>query len=265
MIDYHVHTPLCNHATGTMKQYINSAVDAELSEICFLEHLTLNKKGRGLSMTPVQIPLYYHTVRRLATQYRDRIRVRAGLEVDFSPETSAQAAALIKPFAFDVIAGSIHFISDTNIVSARESKHNSMDIEEICDQYVILLEKLINTNQFDVICHIDLPKKFSATLSNRFYDNIDALMERIGYNGMAMEVNTGGFDHPAGEQYPAKRLLEACYRHKIPVTLGSDAHTPEEVGRHFDRAADLLEDSGIQSVSGFRRRARYDIKLGWKS
>lgn len=264
MIDYHVHTPLCNHATGTMNQYIKRAMDAGLCEICFLEHLTLNEKGSALSMTPAQLPLYYHTVRRLSAKYRGRIRIRVGLEVDFSPETYTQAAAIIKPFAFDVIAGSIHFLSDTNIVSARESKHNTMDIEKICDRYIDLLGRLVDSRLFDVICHIDLPKKFAATISERFYENVDALMERISYNGMAVEVNTSGFDHPAGEQYPAKRLMETCCRHKIPVTLGSDAHSPEEVGRHFDRAVVLMQHSGIVSVSGFRRRTRYDINLGRK-
>ncbi|NOY70728.1 MAG: histidinol-phosphatase HisJ family protein [Deltaproteobacteria bacterium] len=261
MIDYHVHTPLCNHATGTIHQYIGRAIKAGLCEICFLEHLTLNKNGRALSMSPAQLPLYYHAVQRLSLQYRDRIRVRAGLEVDFSPGYSEQVAAIIEPFAFDLIAGSVHFIENTNIVSSRAIKNNNMNIDRICDQYLSLLEKLVKSRIFDVICHIDVPKKFGAALPERFYENIDALMERIGYNEMAVEVNTSGFDHPASEQYPAKLLLDACRRYKIPVTLGSDAHAPEEVGRHFDRAIALLESSGIHSVSGFRRRVRHDIKL----
>lgn len=264
MIDYHVHTPLCNHATGAMHQYIERAIKAGLHEICFLEHLTLNKRGCAFSMTPEQLPLYYHSVRRLSMQYRDRIKVRAGLEIDFSPGYSDQVAAIIEPFDFDVIGGSVHFIGNTNIASSRAAEDNPLNIEDICNKYLSLLAMLVESRMVDVICHIDVPKKFGVILSKRFYENLDALMEKIGYNEMAVEVNTSGFDHPAGEQYPAKRLLDACRRYKIPVTLGSDAHAPEEAGRHFNRAIALLEESGIHSVSGFRRRARYNINIGRK-
>jgi len=264
MIDYHIHTLLCNHAMGTMQEYINRAIAAGLSEICFLDHLTLNEKGSALSMTPEQVPLYYHAVRRLAEQYHDRIRVRAGLEIDFSPENSECAADIIKPYDFDVIAGSIHFLSGTDIVSRRESKNNTMDVEEICSQYLDLLERLVESRMFDVICHIDLPKKFSGSLPERFYENIDSMLEKIRCNGMAIEINTAGFDHPVKEQYPNGYLIEACGRHGVPVTLGSDAHRPEEVGRYFDRALTLMRNFGISSISGFKRRVRYDISPDWK-
>ena len=62
MIDYHIHTRLCNHAKGTMEEYIQSAVAKGLREICFLDHLTLTKAGRTLSMAPDEVPLYFQSV-----------------------------------------------------------------------------------------------------------------------------------------------------------------------------------------------------------
>ena len=37
--DGHVHTSLCNHASGTMEEYVKAAIGKGLEAIVFLEHL----------------------------------------------------------------------------------------------------------------------------------------------------------------------------------------------------------------------------------
>jgi len=75
MIDYHVHTILCNHATGTMEQYDRSVVAKGFSTICFLDHLTFQKAGRANAMFPREVPMYVNAARRLAKLYREQISV----------------------------------------------------------------------------------------------------------------------------------------------------------------------------------------------
>jgi histidinol phosphatase-like PHP family hydrolase len=41
MIDYHVHTYLCDHASGTPGDYIEKALEAGLFEIGFSDHAPL--------------------------------------------------------------------------------------------------------------------------------------------------------------------------------------------------------------------------------
>jgi len=45
------------------------------------------------------------------------------------------------------------------------------------------------------------------------------------------------------------------------MTLGSDAHTPGDVGRDFDRAVSLLERYGNGRVSLFEKRQRSEVKV----
>ncbi len=45
MIDYHIHTKLCNHARGVMGAYVKRAIEKGLTEVCFLDHLTLSEPG----------------------------------------------------------------------------------------------------------------------------------------------------------------------------------------------------------------------------
>jgi histidinol-phosphatase (PHP family) len=75
---------------------------------------------------------------------------------------------------------------------------------------------------------------------------------------MAIEVNTAGVRRGLGSVYPDRGFLEACIAEGIPVTLGSDAHTPADVGRDYDAAFRLLQDMGIKEVALYdgRRLAR---------
>jgi histidinol-phosphatase (PHP family) len=40
----------------------------------------------------------------------------------------------------------------------------------------------------------------------------------------------------------------------VPVTVGSDAHTPGDVGRDFGAALELLDALGIREVATYERR-----------
>lgn len=57
-----------------------------------------------------------------------------------------------------------------------------------------------------------------------------------------MEINTSGVDR-VGEFLPSARFLQRFYElGGRVVTVGSDAHTPDRVGQHVDRALSLLKE-----------------------
>jgi histidinol-phosphatase (PHP family) len=263
MIDYHVHTSLCNHANGTMEQYVRRGVEIGLTELCFLDHLTLHEKGRNKSMSPAELPFYFHAVRHLANKYKDHLHVKAGLEVDILPEHIDQIKKIIAPFAFDVIAGSVHFIEDVNIVSTKEydPRREAFDMNYICRQYLENLDLMLDTNMVDMICHLDVVKKFGRRPPAHFEKKFDEILSKISYKKITVELNTSGYNHAAAEFYPATPLLKKCFEKKIHVTLGSDAHTPQSVGQHYKEAIDLLMSTGYAYVSGFTRRKRYELSL----
>jgi histidinol-phosphatase (PHP family) len=76
-----------------------------------------------------------------------------------------------------------------------------------------------------------------------------------------VELNTGGMDRPCAEFTPGVKLLEMCYSHHVPVTLGSDAHRAEQIARHYDSAISLLSHIGYTEIIGFNKRIRRIIRL----
>ena len=261
-INYHVHTLLCNHATGTMPGYIREAIRIGLREICFLDHLTLNPADRGLSMAPEEVALYYHTARDLAHRYRDEIIVKIGLEIDFYPGAIEVFHDIAGTFDFDVIGGSVHYLGQLDIVTRHSGwGQGKGDTDTVYAQYFKVMHHMLDHDYFDMVCHFDLPKKFGRLPGKSFDGEMDGLLMRIKDKGLALEVNTSGYGHPVCESYPSDNTLKKCCEHGIPVTLGSDAHRPDQLTAHYDKARVLLSIAGYTHLSTFSRRRRGRIPI----
>jgi len=262
MMDYHVHTRLCNHASGDMAQYVACAAGRGLSEIGFLEHLTLHEQGRHLSMTAMDIPLYYYAARRLQAAVSGQIRVRVGLEVDFTPELAAQAQEIAESFDFDMIGGSVHFIENRNLVSSRAGQNiDQQPRDALFDQYLDLLDQMADCPFIDIVCHLDVIRKFGALPGENFYEKLDPILNKIAAQGKTVEINTSGLHHRTARIYPDKRILAKCREKNIAVCTGSDAHRPEQVGRDFDAAMAQLTEAGYTHTAAFDRKTRRQIPL----
>jgi histidinol-phosphatase (PHP family) len=262
MIDYHLHTLFCNHAVGGMERYVQNAVYLGLREICFLDHLTIRETEPGLSMTPEEIPNYYHAVQILKKNYKDKIGVKAGLEVDFNPKYIGVYQDIIDTFAFDVIAASLHFPNGLDIVTHHSRwRYGEKDTDEVYELYFEQLQKMLEYDYFDVICHIDLIKKFGRKPLRSFEKECDNILQIIKDKGKTIEVNTSGYDHPAQDIYPSMEILKKCYNKEITITMGSDAHHPANVGRHYERVLPILFSTGYRKLAVFTKRKRTEIQI----
>lgn len=255
MIDYHVHTSLCDHAQGTMEAYIQRAVDLGLADICFLDHLTMRPSENSLSMAPEEIGLYFQALQRLRQRYKGVINVKIGLEVDFNPQKIDFVQTIVNSFAFDVVGGALHFPGGLDIVSSNAArKHGRLDPDYVCSLYFEHLYNMLAYDYFDVICHFDLVKKFGYKSVCSADNDIDAVIAAIKTKNLAVEINTSGYNHAPRETYPSLDIINRCYQHGIQITLGSDAHRPADVGQHYKKVLPLLVSAGYRHVAAFERR-----------
>jgi histidinol-phosphatase (PHP family) len=123
------------------------------------------------------------------------------------------------------------------------------------------MDSMLDYEYFDVVCHLDLPKKHNQRPSPSAARGFGDLLEKIREKDLAVELNTSGFHYPVQEAFPSPALLRRCAQLQIPVVTGSDAHAPESVGRDFDRARDLLKVAGYRHLTGFSHRQREKVPL----
>jgi histidinol-phosphatase (PHP family) len=88
------------------------------------------------------------------------------------------------------------------------------------------------------------------------------VVDAIAESGVAVEVSTAGLRKPVRELYPHPDFLSACHARGVPVTMASDAHSPDVVGRDFDLALELLRSVGYDTVTVFDARRSRQEPLG---
>jgi histidinol-phosphatase (PHP family) len=182
--------------------------------------------------------------------------------MDFNPAYIDLFQDIIGAFAFDVIAASLHFPDGLDIVSHRSAwRHGEKDVDEVYELYFDHLKKMLDYRYFDVICHIDLIKKFGQKPSRSFEKEFDEILSIIKDENLTVEVNTSGYDHPVGDIYPSLEILKKCHEQGIRITLGSDAHHPANVGNHFERVIPILLSVGYRKLATFTRRKCGDIPM----
>src|SRR5258708_6277855 len=84
--DYHMHTPLCRHATGEPTDYAAHAVRLGFTEIGFSDHSPMREDTfDDWRMRNDQLDEYVGKVRQ-AQREHPQLAIRLALEVDFLPD-----------------------------------------------------------------------------------------------------------------------------------------------------------------------------------
>ena len=79
LADYHVHTPLCHHASGWPVEYARRAVELGLGELGFADHSPMPAHFDDWRMLREDLPRYLDEVEKARAQF-PQLTIRLGLE-----------------------------------------------------------------------------------------------------------------------------------------------------------------------------------------
>jgi histidinol-phosphatase (PHP family) len=250
------------HDTWSVGPFVEAARAVGVDEIGFTEHVYYFKQTRSLWTVPYQTERCVYDLEpyvEAVVQARDRgLPVKLGLEVDYVAGREDETRELLAPYPWDYLLGSIHFIDGLGVDDEPRLLH-SLGVEEGWKRYFETLGAAARSGLFDSLSHPDLVKIFGDRAESFDYSDV---ADAIAAGGVAVEVSTAGLRKPVGELYPHREFLVACRERRVPVTLGSDAHTPDLVGRDFDRASELLRTAGYDTVTIFEQRHARQEPLG---
>ena len=263
LLDYHMHTKFCGHAEGEMEDYVRSAITKGLDEMGFSDHFPLFHVEPGdLSMKMEDVPSYIEKVKELQEKYKNKIPVKLGIEVEYTPEIELPTRKLLENYNFDYIYGSVHFLGDWVFDHpAYKDEWKKKNVYRVYEEYFSNLRSMIASGLFDVAAHIDLIKKFGYKPEENLKNLYEEVAKSLKQYGMCIEVNTSGLYKPVKEMYPCEEFLKICFDSDIPVVLGSDAHRPDDVARDFDRALSILKKIGYKKIATFSNRKRTLVNL----
>lgn len=255
MVDYHTHTARCGHAEGDARAFVEKAIEIGLSEIGFSDHLPLvTKRDPSLTMDESELEEYVKETQRLKSEYSE-IAIKLGIEADFFPGLEEKTADILERYPFDYIIGSVHFLGGWGFDDPREKAgYEGKRPLEVYERYFETLTAAAESKLFDIIGHPDLIKKYNYRADGDIGRLYERAAEAIAAAGAAVEINTAGLRKPVKEIYPTLELLVLCREAGAPVSFGSDAHAPQEVGWAFDEAAELARAAGYKEMAVFSGR-----------
>ena len=262
MIDYHIHTKLCKHAEGEICSYVEEAIKLGLSEIAFTDHIPLpDNFDIAHRMSYKELNVYAGWIEQMRSLYPE-ITIRFGIEADYYQGFEDFIEKILVSYNFDIVIMSVHFLHhwpEGNWVFDYNFPDKTR--EEIYTDYLKTIIQGINTGLFDVVGHVDIIKVSGYSFTKLIPDKVEILLKSILKNDMSMEINTSGFRKSEKESYPGYDWLKMIKKHQVPLTIGSDAHSPNQIGLNFSHVYQRLQAEGIRTLSRYSNRKRSNISL----
>jgi histidinol-phosphatase (PHP family) len=256
IVDYHMHLrdpdERIDHTVDGIERFVETAATRGVDEIGFTEHVYYFRQTREVWTRPYEIERCVYDLDvycdAVVEAKRQGLPVKLGLEVDYVGAEQPLLAELLQPYPWDYLLGSVHTL-DGLAIDQEPGIWAEASVEEVWRGYLAALAELAASGHVDVLAHPDLAKIFNRRPGRIDYPVLD---------GVALEISTAGLHKQVGELYPDPAMLAG----RPPITLASDAHVPQHVGRDFDRALALARAAGYETVTVFDRRQAHQMPLG---
>jgi len=281
--DYHVHTKLCNHATGNVEHYVKQAIKIGLGEIGISDHFPMHllpeeAHVQDFAMKLDQFPGYLEECEQAKEKHNDEITVKIASEVDYFPSSFDNIKKICSPFLnrMDYIIGSIHVakLPETKVFAIdgplANEKFETFGEDRVFISYFKTLIQMVRDGYdfYNIVGHMDLPKKYGKFLgeSEKIWDIVEKLLDIIEEKELAVEINHSGYYKPVGIQYPSDKIIRELVKREIPIVLGSDSHNAKYLAYNFNKTLAKLKrmqfEEKIQvNLCKFSKREKTLIKL----
>lgn len=167
---------------------------------------------------------------------------------------------------YDVVIGSLHRVSGHEDFYYW-SKHK-FDPKILLDKYFTELIQMINIGTFDTLAHLTYPCRYmfysdgTRVNFNPYLDQIAEVYKHLIDKGIALELNTSGLRQDIKEVLPNEGLLK-LYKDLGGeyVTLGSDAHCVDDLGKGLQEGLEVLSHIGYKQYTIFKDRKPVMINI----
>jgi len=251
--DYHSHPQghrVQPYTLALLQPWIESARERGLSDIAFTDH---DRYHAGIDFDELE---------KLRAANPD-IKIRAGIELDNDPETSAAGRAWVEKNwdRLDFVLGSIHYLDDPaqmfDSVPDGAGQFVGRKIDEIYEDYFRRIREIAATGLVDCLSHLDLIKIHGHRPCGDVRWIIKETLDLIASRNLAIELSTAGWRKPVDELYPSDDIIRLAMEKQIRFTTASDAHSHVQLGESYERLAAKMEELGVGEVCVFdHHRAR---------
>ncbi len=261
LFNSHTHTNISSDCTSLPEDMVKSAIDAGLRGISITDHcsasnyISYNTYAKAKKST--------NLARRLNNKYSDKIQIFAGIEFEEMLWHPEYAKRVLDSLDFDVVLASVHKVQKcpykVYISRVDFSKFSQADLQTYAKWYFDETLETAAKCDYDVLSHITLllryvSVKYNRTLDmNEFKTTIDEILKTVANREKALEINTSEINTlgliPNEEIIRRFKALGGKF-----VTIGSDAHYPNDISKGLIEAVNVLKSCGFEYYVYYENR-----------
>lgn len=253
-----------------MEQMCRSAIDAGLSGISITDHC--NADFCISDNTYCNILHSAQEARRLAEKYKSELVVTVGVEMSDVLRKPDYTARLIKSIRPDSVIMSVHNVFRNNLPEhISRMNFGEMTDEEAYGIIKVYFRDLIRATagvDFDICAHLTLPLRYSNGVYGKkltlddFSNEIKKILSTLIDRKKALEINTSDVHRQLYDFMPSENIVKLYYdMGGRLVTIGTDAHSPENIASGFDEARQMLRKTGFDSYCYYKNRSAVRVSL----
>ena len=250
--DYHSHPQghrVQLYSRELLQLWIDGARTRGLNDVAFTDH---DRFHAGINFDEID---------KLRAVNPD-VRIRAGIELDNDPQTSAAGRQWIEKNwdKLDFVLGSVHYLDNPtqmfDSVPAGATQFEGRNIDNLYADYFRRVRNIAATGLVDCLSHLDLVKIHGHRPNAEIGEIVNETLDFVRSRDLAIELSTAGWRKPVNELYPADRIIELAVEKGIPFTTASDAHSYAQLGENFGRLAEKMSILQIREVCVYEKHKR---------
>ena len=229
-----------------------------LRELCITDHVDTIHWGTLAPRDDFDWEESWRQFHEAQALWGDRITLRWGAELGEAQLSFDRADRLLAGEELDFVIGSVHLSGKkfANMDLYYIEKGSEAYYDSVIDSYLDDVLALARWGRFQVLGHLTLPLRYinehhgEHMTFRRHMDRVEEIFRAIIPQGVGIECNTNRGNEPL----PGEDILR-LYRSlggEI-ITLGSDAHRPEDVGCFIRQRQELLRTCGFRYFTTFER------------
>lgn len=254
--DYHTHSAYSADSRAALGDMVAAAQRRGLKEYCFTDHYEPDYPHLDLVDFTIDIPAYAAGVDEFIAAYTGPVRLKRGLEVGLMPDIMPRVAQELRAYDWDFLIASNHLIGGKDPYF--KQFFQGMTLQQRYTTYLTELLAALRTFDFySVVGHLTYAQRWYGERDDSVIpyadcaDLTDAILRHVIHTGHGIEVNTSSIAG-RGAPMPGWDFLK---RYKELggeiLTMGSDAHQPQQVAREFAAATQALKSLGFRYLATF--------------
>ena len=264
-INDHFHSRCSFDGEHSLTEMCRAAEAAGLQYLCLTDHCDLVDEYGN----PYDSFDWAAVNRELEEARRDcpHMPVRRGIELGQAVLRPEAAERVLSEPGIDFVLGSMHVHPGGE--DYYWMKYTSLaQCEALLETYLESLLALSRSDWMDSLAHLTYPIRYMRFRDgipvelHPFDDLIREILKTLVERGKALELNTSGYRQGMGEPLPPAYVLR-MYRELGGelLTIGTDAHVPQDMAAGLDRGQALLEQCGFRYVTIYQQRKPIQMKL----